>query len=156
MSEDTDIVWSENNAAGKLNRLTCQTMKFPDGYWPVTVYGGSEQMVYRRKHQTSMNRALEPIGFWVFIGLERGDLVETEFNVEDRDGIPLVLTSWHKPETDQFDGWRWYPIDWYDGKVQGLNVIYSCRVTGENHYVPRDEPLTAVFHCGLRVIGRLV
>jgi len=150
MMNSTDITWS-TNVEGE---IVCQTMEFPPGFWPVTVFGGSEDLVYRRKYQTSLARAVFPLGIWAFIGLDRGDIVEVELNVETDFGVPLVQTSYHKERLDSFEGWRWFGLEWYRQQLQVLNVIFSCRVTGPNKGIGESaDELSAMFHCGLRVIG---
>lgn len=141
------IDWSVNVEG----QIVCQTMEFPPDFWPVKVFGGCEDFVYFRKYQTSLAQAVYPIGIWAFTGLDRGDIVETELNVETDNGIPLVQTSYHKEGLTSFDGWQWFYLGWYGRTcaLQVLNVIFSCRVTGLN----KASELSARFHCGLRVIG---
>lgn len=147
-----NIRWVTNEDGG----LLCQTIKFPPDFWPVTVQGGSESGVYTRQYLTSISHKVRPVGAWSFIGLEQGDIVEIDLNIESEHGIPLVLTSWHKEVPTAFPGWVWTDLSWYTEPVQILHVLFRCRVTNKNRWVfgGRKNELSAVFHAGIRIIGR--
>lgn len=141
----SDILWSVN---GK-GRVLCCTLEMPVGYWPVTVRGGDEKFVWRRRWQTSLPTPLSPYRLWTFCGLDRGDIVETELNIETHDGIPIFMSSFHKEAATAYEGWRTTgALDWV-GKIQKINIIMSCRVNGKN----AQGELSARYHAGIRLVG---
>lgn len=92
-------------------------------------------------------------GVWTFLGIDPGDRLEFDINVY-ANGIPIVLRSEHKPNSQDYDAWRWYPnYNIVPGAVNKLMVHVVANVTGENHVTPRAEGVdTARPHFGVWVL----
>jgi hypothetical protein len=142
-----EIKWRPNKTKGT---LVVQTMVFPDNYWPVIVFGGCEDNVFRRSWWTSLSTKIIPQGIWTFIGLDRGNIVEADIEVYTQEDIPLVLRSLHKETLGNYDAWQYNSID-YVGATQVVKVAVTCRVNGKNLTLPRQ--LQARFHVGVVLIG---
>lgn len=133
---------------------------------PIEVAGGDESLVYRDEQNVTLPSKVIPDSLFLFIGLDRGDIVEVEFNIETSRGIPLVQSSIHKEIPNNFDAWRQFKIGGYANEhLIDLKIVRSCRVNGKNELVPPsrlsdeaqalfpDPELAARVHFGLRIVG---
>lgn len=134
------IYWQESHDPG--SGLYCQNLIFPKDYWPVTVKPG--EIWERREWKTSMNRMTGILGIWTFLGHDRGDVAESDINVETETGIPLVQRSEHRIFTD-YDADVYYDVSKYGIYTQNLRMWLKCGPT-------TDKPVR--YHVGIRVIGR--
>lgn len=142
-----EIKWEK--AEDSENGLITQTMLWPEGYWPVTVYSGNEYRVFRRSWKTTMSVPVKIIKVWTFLGLDQGDIVEADIEVYSKKGTPIVLRSKHKEIPTSYDAWKPYKLD-IDLHTQLLRVVVTCRA-GRNSIL--DNRLYARVHYGLIIIG---
>lgn len=92
------------------------------------------------------------VGAWVFMGIDPGDRLEFDTNIY-LDNVPLVLRSEHKPQSQDYDAWRWYPNVMVPGPVDVIVIDVVANVTGRNSVVPRQEGTdTARPHWGIWIV----
>ncbi len=147
-----EIKWKASKSHGN---IITQTMEWPKKYWPQTVFGGSEQNVYRRSWLSTLDTEIRPLDIWTFIGLDRGDIVEADVEVYTEKGIPLVLRSLHKEVSGIFDAWQHNCLPYLE-PIRIIRVVATCRVNGRNVFgrnVLLHKRLEARFHLGVIIIG---
>ena len=146
----SDIFWQESY--DKPSQLYCENLIYPDEYWPVTVRPRTmwqrltrqSRTIWERQFYTSMNRPLALIGIHTFLGHDRGDVAESDINIETDTGIPLVQRSEHRI-FDDYDADVYYDLSSLDAKVQTLRMWLKCNPTTNK---------SVRYHVGVRVIGR--
>lgn len=136
-----DIYWEDNYDED--NQLYSMNLKFPDGYWPVTVKGG--ETWERRDWDISLPQKLLIHGIWTFLGHDRGDVAESDIGIETDTGIPLVLRSEHRV-FDRYDADKYYPLN-YRVVTQHLKLWLKSHPTTRK---------SVRYHVVIRVIGRIV
>lgn len=141
-----DITWVVNT--DEESGLVSYTLRWPKDYMPVTVRGGSEDLVYRRKWLISLPEKIAITQIWTFMGLDRGDLVEMDVEIDTEHGVPLVRRSLHKETYVVYDAWEVKEIS-TPVRAQALNVGLLGRVTGINW----ASKLQARCHWGIRIVG---
>ncbi len=141
----SEIHWKAHRAGAVIT----QTLVWPDGYWPQTVQGGDESLVFRRKWRSTLADKMIAVGVWTFIGLDRGDIVEADIDVYGQ-GIPLAHRSLHKEGVATYDAWKYHPVG-PGVSVQRVAVHLACRVNGENEHLANR--LSARVHYGLQIVG---
>lgn len=105
-------------------------------YGPIVVKGGSEDYVHR--HQEVLDVRGWVRGIWVFHGLDRGNIVEMDTEIHEvAQNITLVARSEHKETLDNFDAWKYYPVN---DDAMGLRVTVVCRVNGQTGFI---KPMSA-------------
>ena len=134
-----DIFWQESY--DEESGLYCENLIYPDGCWPVTV---PPKPVWERHFSTSMNRKLHILGVWTFLGHDRGDVAESDINIETGSGIPLVQRSEHRIFAD-YDADVYYDLSSLDVTAQTLRMWLKCNPTTDS---------SVRYHVGVRVIGR--
>ena len=113
-----------------------------NGVWhttlgPIIVWGGDEAYVFRQ------GRKLQRGGHLIarirpFMGLDRGDLVEMDLEIQDVDGIPLAdPISFHKEVMTAYNAY--HPMITLDHPVDRILVATTCRVTGPNMAFTTEE-----------------
>ena len=143
MTEPTkDIYWQESYDPE--SGVYVQNLRFPDGYWPVTVC--RPDIWERVEWDTTMNRPLDLIGIWTFLGHDRGDVAESDINIETGTGIPLVQRSEHRV-FDRYDADVYYDLTALRIRAHWLRLWLKCNPTDP------DRPQVR-YHAGIRVIGR--
>lgn len=129
---------------------------------PVTVAGGSEERVYRRRYLFLLPGGAELREVESFIGADAGDLYEADVELISREGIRLYQRSPHHSIThetgtvpDDCDAWKSKPVEYTCADASGcyVEVVLLGRVTDRNMSPqnPNYGELLARFHFGLRL-----
>lgn len=84
--------------------------------------------------------ARELVGVWRFHGYDRKDIGEFETSIYVN-GVPVVLTSPHMQEGNDYDAWKWYdvpfPVKVGRGSIVAIDVI--GRATGKNEKIKNED-----------------
>ena len=144
-----DWIRSEADQRG----LRSWTLRLPQ--MPVMIFGGCEELVYRRIWTVpfASNDLVDIFEVWSFIGVDRGDIVEADIEVASLEGVRYHLRSEHKESMMSYDAWWGCPAS---VASRGAVVSVVCRVNGrqQDSDHPRHGTLTARVHFGLVLNGK--
>lgn len=130
-------------------------VEFPEQ--PVTIYGGSEDKVYRRNYLIQIPPSTIT-KVKSFIGYDAGDFYEADLELVTREGIRLYQRSPHHDINNNdkdCDAWKTEEVEYTCGDPAGcyIEVILLGRVTDRNASPqnPNFGQLKARLHFGLRL-----
>jgi hypothetical protein len=112
------------------------------------VKGGSEDLVYRQRIEIPFDETVVIYKASTFIGLDRGDVVEADVELEAVGGFRFYQRSFHKEWLVSYEAWLTKAISVTTDRV---TVVLLCRVNGtqQNSEHPRYKQGSARFHAGV-------
>lgn len=105
------------------------TLKFPKGFFPISLVRGEEP--WARKWWVPFPFSSPPkriVGVERFMGVDVGDIVEMDLELDTSDGFPLYRESLHKETLESYDAWGLFDVDWpsLEGVYVGLKGACTC------------------------------
>lgn len=98
---------------------------------PVTVKGGSEDLVFRRTSHYALPTKRIVLEAQSFIGLDRGDVVEADVFIYGDHGEVIYRRSLHK-ELGELSCYDAYDSQGTVLEAHNITIILVCRVNGPN------------------------